>query len=458
MKISTVFEPKKKIPPERQLFSNKALLQLIYPLLIEQTLMLLVGIIDTLMVSYAGESAVSGVSLVNQINAVFISIFTALAAGGAVVISQYLGRKDKEKGINSCNQLIFIGFGFSVIVTVLLIAFGQPLLGFLYGSVTPEVMEACWTYLWITVLSFPALAVYNCCSAILRSLALTRYTMIVSIIMNIINVVGNAIGIFVLHAGVAGVAFPSLISRYVAALIMLGIVTRTNHEVYVRLSGIFVYRKELFRRIFKIALPNAVENGLLDGLKVLLSSIVALFGTIQIAANGVAQTFWSLAALLSIVMGPVFITVIGRCLGAGDYEAADYYVHKLLKVTYAGCITWNIVTFAMVPLLLMLYNLNEETIRLIIILCLMHNVANAIVQPVGFVLANVLRAAGDVKYAMYTAFAASLTRLGLAYVFGVWMGLGVIGVAMAMICDWIVRAVLISARYLSGKWRNFQVI
>ncbi len=204
-------EPKIKISKERQIFSNQDLKHLILPLLVEQLLLLLVGMIDTLMISYAGEVAVSGVSLVNQINSIFIAVFTALASGGAVVISQYIEKKDRENGILSANQLLLLSIMISLIITILILIFCNPLLNILFGQVERDVMKASQTYLLITALSFPALAIYNSCSSILRSMSLTKITMYVSIIMNMINVIGNYIGIFLLNAGVAGVAFPSLI-------------------------------------------------------------------------------------------------------------------------------------------------------------------------------------------------------------------------------------------------------
>ena len=454
-----ILEPKISLPKKQQIFSNQALKKLIVPLLIEQLLLLLVGMTDTLMVSYAGEAAVSGVSLVNQINSVFISLFTALASGGAVVMSQYIGKKDQKNSILSASQLIYLAMLISLSITGLIIIFSKPLLNMLFGSVELDVMEACQTYLFITALSFPGLAVYNGCSSILRSISKTNITMYVSILMNIINVVGNYIGVFILYAGVAGVAVPSLLSRVIAAFMMFMICMNRDYEVYIVLKQFFSIHGQMIKRIVKIAVPNGIEGGMLDASKVALSSIVALFGTTQIAANGVAQSFWSISALFSIVMGPVFITVIGQCIGANDYEAVKYYVSKLLRLTYVGCFLWDVFTFICVPFVLKLYSLSPETIQYVIILCLMHNVFNAMLHPSGFVLAYALRAAGDVKYTMYTSiFATVVVRVILSIVFGLWMDLGVIGVALAMGCDWLVRVILIKTRYKNGKWKKFRVI
>lgn len=373
-------EPKIQLDKKRQIFTNKHLRALIIPLIIEQLLILLVGIADTLMVSYAGEAAVSGVSLVNQLNTVFILLFTALA-------------------------------------------------------------------------------IYNSCAGLFRSMSKTSVIMYVSIIMNIINIIGNAIGIFILHAGVAGVAYPSLISRVVAALILLIISFNQKNIIYIRIKDIFKWNAQMIKRILNIAIPNGIENGLFQLSKVALSSIVAMFGTSQIAANGVAQSFWSMAALFCIAMGPAFITVIGQCMGAGDKEAADYYMKKLLRITYIGGIIWNIVFFLFTPIILKLYSLSNETIKLIIILCFIHNLFNALLCPIASSLSNGLRAAGDVKYTMYTSiFSTVVCRVILSFIFGVWMNLGVIGIALAMVGDWAIKSALILVRYLQGQWKSFKVI
>ena len=454
-----LIEPKIQIEKSRQLFSNRNLRDLIVPLIIEQLLILLVGIADTLMVSYAGEAAVSGVSLVNQLNTVFILVFTALASGGAVVASQYVGNKDKKNGVLASSQLVMITTFISIILMGVAIIFRRELLTLLFGRVESEVMQACLTYLIISAFSFPALAIYNSCAGLFRSMSKTKTIMYVSIIMNVINVVGNFIGIFVLHAGVAGVAYPSLISRVIAAVILLAISLNKNNTIYVRIKDIFKWSQEMIRRILNIAIPNGIENGLFQLSKVALSSIVAMFGTSQIAANGVAQSFWSMAALFCLAMGPAFITVIGQCMGAGDVEAADYYMKKLLRITYLGGIIWNIVFFIVTPLILQLYSLSSDTIYMIIILCLIHNLFNALLCPIASSLSNGLRACGDVKYAMYTSiFSTVVCRVILSIIFGIWMNLGVIGIALAMVGDWAIKSALIAKRYYQGKWKQFKVI
>ena len=457
--LDRIIEPRQQIPEERKRFSNAELKNLIFPIIIEQFLALLVGIADTLMVSYVGEAAVSAVSLVNQLNNVFIMVFTALASGGAVVASQYVGSRDKENGTLAASQLVMITGLISLLMTGIVLVFGYQLFGLLFGQVEADVLKSGLTYLRISAYSFLFLAVYNACAGLFRSMGKTKVLMEVSIIMNAINVIGNAIGVFVLHAGVAGVAYPSLISRIFAAAAMLILAMNRNNPLTIRVRQVLAWKTRMIIRIFRIAIPNSVENGLFQIAKVALSSIVAMFGTVQIAANGVAQSFWSMAALFCIAMGPAFITVIGQYMGAGDTEGAEYYMKKMLRLTYLGGIIWNLLCFLITPFVLKLYSLSDEAVRLVMILVLLHNIFNALFCPVGFSVSNGMRAAGDVKYTMYASiFSTVVCRTALSVLFGVIFNLGVIGITLAMVCDWAVKAALILLRWKSGRWKNFKVI
>ena len=454
-----VLEPKGQIPPERQLFSNRDLKLLILPLFGEQLLAMLVGVADTVMVSYAGEAAVSGVSLVNMLNTFFIYLFTALASGGAVVVSQYIGRGDRENGDLASGQLHTVSFLFSLVCMGTALLFDRQLLGLLFGQVEADVMEASVIYLRISAYSYPALAVYNAGAALYRSMGKTQVTMNISLVMNLINVVGNAIGIFVLHAGVAGVAWPSTISRIFAAVAMTLLCFSKKNAVRLLWKNILTWKGSMVRRLLGIAVPNSIENGLFQLAKVGLSSITALFGTVQIAANGVAQSIWSLAALVGAALGPAFITVVGRCMGAQDTEAADYYMKKLLRLTFFISVTWNALVLVGTPLLLMLYDLSQEAKNLVFILVVIHNLFNAVAFPLSGPFSNGLRAAGDVKFTMYISlFSTIVCRVALSVLLGLWMDLGVIGIALAMAGDWCVKAVILLLRYKGGRWKAFRVL
>ena len=440
-------------------FSNKSLSAMIIPLFLEQLLVMLVGLADTLIVSYAGEAAVSGVSLVNQFNTICIYLFTALASGGAVVISQYIGKRASDEAGEAASQLLLFSAVFSLFIGVLVLVGNESMLRLMFGKVENDVMQACITYLRISAYSYPALAIYNAGAALFRSIGKTSVTMYLSVVANIINVIGNVIGVFVLKAGVAGVAYPSLIARSFSAVAISWLCFRERNQVVYRWKWIFRWNGSLMKSILNIAIPNGLENGVFQLVKVALSSIVALFGTYQIAANGVAQSIWSLAALAGVSMGPVFITVIGQCMGNGDTQAAEAYFRKLTRITLLISSVWNLLIFLLTPVFLRLYALEPETKQLVIWLVLIHNLFNAVAFPFSGALSNGLRAAGDVKFTMYVSVISTIAvRLLLSYLLGITLQMGVIGIAIAMVCDWVMRAVIFFWRQKSGRWKAFRVI
>ena len=441
------------------MFSNRDLKNLIAPLFMEQLLLILVGIADTCTVSFISEAAVSGVSLVNAFNTIFIYLFTALSSGGAVVISQYIGRKAADRAGESASQLLTASVVFSVLAAGFVLLVDKPLLKLLFGGVDPDVMHACLMYLCISAYSYPAMAVYNAGAALYRSFGKTSATMYISIISNIINVAGNLLSVFVLSAGVEGVAYSSLAARGFSALAITVLCFSEYNPVRYRAQWIFQWNKKLLRSILNIAVPNGIESGIFQLVKVALSSVVALFGTYQIAANGVAQSIWSLASLVCVTMGPVFITVIGQCMGAGDVAAAETYFKKLTRITIIFAVAWNGLIFIITPLLMSFYDLPDETKDLVILLVLIHNLFNAFAFPFADPLGKGLRATGDVRFTTYTSlFTTLVVRLVFSVYFGIVLDMGVVGIACSMCLDWAVRGVIFWYRFRRNKWRQFRVI
>ena len=441
------------------MFTNKDLRNLIFPLFVEQFLLMFVGIADTFVVSFASETDVSGVSLVTSFNTVLIFLFTALSAGGAVIISQYIGRQENDHAAGAAGQLLMISAVLSVVLAAAILVFRDPLLRLLFGRIDADVMEACRSYLWITTLSLPMLAVYDAGAALCRCIGKTDVTMYISLVANIMNVVGNCVGVFVLHLGAAGVAWPSLLSRTLSAAAVTWFCFSKKNEVRYRLADIFRWDGAMLRRILHIALPNGVENGIHQLVKVALSSMVALFGTYQIAANGVAQSIWSLASIMGLAMAPVYTTVIGQCMGAGDISAANYYFKKLTRITLALSVAWNAFVFALTPLIIRYSAISPEAKSLVIWLVLINNIFNGLAYPYAGPLGNGLRATGDVKFTMYVSvFLTIAARLAFSALFGLVFGWGVIGVAIGMSIDLVLRGAIFIARLRSQKWTHFQVV
>ena len=447
---------------KERLFTNQQLLALLWPLIIEQALGVLVGMADTVMVSSVGEAAISGVSLVDMINQLIITVFGALATGGAVVTSQHLGAKRPEEAARSAGQLVGLSGILGMTVAVFCLVTRTAQLRLFFGTISEDVMQACLTYFTITALSFPFLALYNAGAAIFRSTGNSAVSMKVSVLVNAINFCGNALCVFVLRMGVAGVAVPTLVSRAVGAVIILSLAARRDYALRItpRITPRTVTRLEgrTVKGILYIGIPSAFENSLFQLGRVLVVSMISLFGTVHISANAVANNLDAVGCIVGNAMGLAMITVVGRCVGAQDFEQTKHYTKKLLLWDYIAQGTVNLLVLLFLNRILGMYTLSPETRALSWTLVMIHNGVAILLWPAGFVLPNALRAANDVRFTMLTSILSMIVwRMGLSWVLCVNMGMGAVGVWLAMVVDWICRVTCFVIRFASGAWQKSAV-
>lgn len=437
------------------LFSNKDLRNLIAPMVIEQLLAVLVGMADTIMVAVVGESAVASVSLVDNINVLLIGLFMALATGGAVVAGQFLGHKDTKKANTAAQQLIFFMILFSVLIMIIVYLGKWFILHIVFGQIEPDVMAYADTYLMIVTASIPFIAVYNAGAAIFRVQGNSAISMKVSILMNGINVAGNAILVLGLHCGVEGVAIPTLVSRIVAAVMMICLLF--NQKLTIHLSKNMQIRFEwgMIGRILRIGIPNGVENSMFQLGKLVLLSLISTFGTVAITANAVSNTVAAFAILPGQAIGMGMVTVVSQCVGADDYEQVRYYTKKLMKYAIGAMAVTNLLVMAAIPLVTTAYQLSPETAQITRNILIFHSICAIVIWTFSFTLPNALRAANDVKYAMIVSLLSMwFCRIVMGVVFGAYIGLGVMGIWIAMILDWCVRSIFFLTRYHKGKWER----
>ena len=436
------------------MFSRKDMIRLFGPLLVEQLLAVLVGMADVVMVAAVGETAVSGVALVDSISVLVIQVLSAMATGGAVVCSQYIGKKKPDQACRAAGQLVLITAALSLLIAAVAFIGNRHLLRLIFGSVETAVMDNAQTYFWFTAMSYPFLALYNSGAALFRSMGNSKISMQASIIMNVINVIGDALFIFGFHWSVAGAAGASLISRMTACFILMW--RLRDPKLDIRIGTTKGVNMRMVKQILHIGIPNGIENSIFQLGRVLTVSIIAMFGTTQIAANAIANNLDSMGVLPGTAMSLAIITVIGRCVGAGDFEQAEYYAKKMMKLTYVINGICCLVVILTMPVTLRLYGVSGETRHLGAVLALIHNGCAIFLWPAGFCLPNVMRAANDVKFPMCVSIASMfIFRIGLSYVTGVAWGVGAIGVWIAMIIDWIVRITFFAIRFFGGKWKTF---
>ena len=423
------------------LFSKKDLQKLIIPLMFEQLLAVSVGMVDTLMVSQAGEAAISGVALVDNINRLIIQVMAALATGGAVVCSQFVGKGKEEGAKKSGAQLETVLLVFSVCMTLLSLIGTRGLLHAVFGNVSEDVMDSAVLYFTVTSLSFPFLGIYNAGAAIFRSIGNSKISMQISLLMNVINIVGNAIFVFGFHWAVFGVALATLLSRIVAGIVITMLVCGKTNPI------------RIIKKILAIGIPSGVENGMFQIGKLAVTSMVATFGTASIAANSVGYTVIDFANIPGNAMGLALITVVGQCIGAGEKKQAKQYTKKLVGLAYLGDWICNIVLFLLAGMIAKCFHLSPEAVRIAEQILHCFAVTSLFIWPLSFTLSNALRAAGDATFTMIVSIASMwIFRVGSSYFFGIVLQMGVLGIWIGMFVDWGARSALFGWRFLTGKW------
>lgn len=450
---------KQKQNRSHYLFSNRELANLIGPLVIEQLLAVLVGMADSIMVANVGEAAVSGVSLVDNIMILIINIFAALATGGAVVAGQYIGRKDEKSACKAATQLVWF-VSLSAVAIMILVYFGKDIiLNQVFGHITAEVKGHADIYLLIVTASIPFIALYNGGAAIFRAMGNSQVSMRVSLLMNVINVTGNAILVFGLRIGTAGVAIPTLISRMVAAIVITVLLCNQTRILHIERTLKIRFDGRMIRKILAIGVPNGLENSMFQLGKILVLSLVSTFGTYAIAANAVSNAIALFQILPGMAISLAITTVISQCVGANDYEQVHYYLKKLLVIIYVAMAGTVALIFLALPLILKAYNLSDQTAAAATNIIHFHGISAMIIWPLSFALPAAYRAAGDAKACMYTSIVSMwIFRIGFSYLVGKYMGLGVFGVWVAMVIDWVVRAICFVIRYFNGKWKHGAIV
>ena len=438
-----------------RLFSRNDLVRLIIPLIVDQFLQVAVGLSDSIMVARVGEAAVSGVSLVATVMLLIINIFTALATGGAVIAGQYLGRKDPKTGCEATAQLFNFTFLFSIFIMILGYLGQNVILYHVFGKIEPEVMKDSRTYLLIVLSSIPMIAMYNAGAAIFRAMGNSNVAMKTSLLMNSINVFGNALLIFGFHRGVEGVAIPTVVSRGVACVVILILLNNQEHELHILHPYPFKIKWNVLKKILYIGIPNGLENSMFQLGKIAVLSLVSGLGTASLAANAVGNNIANFAILPGMSFGFALLTVCAQCVGAGDFEQVKYYTKHMMRVEYLCLIASNLIVILALPFILSVYNLSDEAAQYANDIILYHAACVVTIWPLSFTLPNTLRAAADVKVTMVLSIISMwVFRFGFSYLLTMVFHMGIFGVWVAMTIDWLVRGIFFVCRYKSGRWQK----
>ena len=459
----------------KPLFTRKQLIALLLPLIAEQALSVTIGLADTLMVSSVGEAAVSGVSLVDSFNVLMIQLLSALATGGAVVASQYIGHREPKNAKAAAAQILFIMISLSVVVAAVVAVGRHGILRGIFGSIDADVMRYAETYFLLSALSYPFIGVYNAGAALFRAQGNSKISMLSSLVMNVVNIGGNAVLIFYFKMGVMGAALASLVSRMIACFAVIyllekpGCLLRIEHltdlkpDCPLRVDGLraLAPKARLIRQILRVGIPAGIENGMFQIGKLSVSSLTSTLGTSAIAANAVAGNITTFLNVPANAVGMAVLTVIGQCLGAGEKEQAKHYARRFLLVAYAGAWIMNLSAFLFLNrITLSWFNLSPESNAMALQVMVWFNIISLFIWPSSFTLPNILRAAGDATFTMtVSVFSMWVFRVGFCYlmVLGLHQG-NLLSIWGGMFLDWLFRSLFFAIRFFKGSWLEKKVI
>ena len=446
--------------PTNPLFTRQALVALLLPLIAEQALSVTIGLADTLMVSSVGEAAVSGVSLVDSFNTLMIQVMSALATGGAVVTSQYIGHRESKNAKAAAAQILFVLASFSLVVAAVVVVGRHAILRGIFGSIDADVMRYAETYFLLSALSYPFIGLYNAGAALFRAQGNSKISMLSSLVMNVINIGGNAVLIFGFGMGVMGAALASLVSRAVACAVVLYLLQKPACPL--RVDGLRALAPDggLIRRILRVGIPAGIENGMFQIGKLSVSSLTSTLGTAAIAANAVANTTTTFLNIPANAVGMAALTVVGQCLGAGEKEQAVYYSRRLLLTAYCGAWVMNLSAFLFANrFAISLFNLSPEAQTMALQVMVWFNFVSLFFWPSSFTLPNILRAAGDARFTMAVSILSMwVFRVGFCYVMVLGFHGRLLSIWMGMFLDWVFRSLCFFVRFARGRWMEQSVI
>ena len=452
-------EKSKKEKRQAYFFDNKALLALILPLVVEQLLAVLVGMADSIMIASVGEAAVSGVSLVDQIMVLLINAFSALATGGAVVAGQFLGQDRREEACKSATQMVWFITICAIGITVLVYLGKSFILHTVFGKIDQDVMHHADIYLLIVAASIPFMALYNGGAAIFRTMGNSKVTMQISIIMNVINIGGNAILIYGFHRGTEGVAIPTLVSRMTAAIIIIALLCDEKRTLHIERTWRYRINWEMVKKILSIGVPNGLENSMFQLGKLAIQSTVSTLGTTAIAAQAMTNMLEMLNGTAVIGVGIGLMTVVGQSLGAGKKDEAVYYMKKLMIFSEVFLIACCAVVYVLARPITMIGGMEAKSAEMCLDMMFWITIVKPIVWMFAFIPAYGMRAAGDVKFSMITS---CITMWTFRFCLCVYLirvcGMGPMAVWIGMFTDWTVRAIVFGLRFKSGKWMEHKVV
>jgi len=444
---------------DKGMFTNKMIFSLLAPILIEQIFIVAIGIADTIMVSHVGEIAVAGISFLTAFNNLIKKILSALSIGGSIIISQYIGKQEKKNANKALKMVFYSTLLLTVVLCIILLIGHTSILSLLTGKVETEVMQSARIYYIFSVLSYPFFATHFVISSAYRAMRNSRIPMMFTIFMMAMNLALKSIFIYIFKWGVFGAGLSTLLSIMFVEIILTTMICKRTNVIYIEKIYKIQFDFSMVKRIFGIAIPNSIDNGMFQLGLVMLQRLVATFGTVALAANAIVKSLTPLTVTLTQSISLAIVTIVGQCMGAEKPKQAAMYTMHVLKISYITGLIISIASIFLGKPLIGAFNLSEQTSELALIIFIIYCAGSIFLYPLNNVLPNALRAAGDTKFVMTTSILTMFgARIGLAYILSIYFNLGLIGVWVTVLVDWLVRSIMFSYRFSKGRWKYIKVV
>lgn len=435
----------------KQKYDLKYMAKLSWPVFIEYGLGALVGLADTVMVSGTGSASVSAVGLVDSVNTAFLMIYNAIATGTTVIVAQGTGAGDKKTVFRAVGQSLLFGVMIMLAVGGLVFGFRGAIFGFLYPEVEQNVRDIGLTYMAITVLSYPLMAVFSNLAGSMRGIGKTRNVMIASLVINVVNVGLNALFIYVFELGAAGAAIATVCGRFVGCVMLI----LQAKKIWGK--GVFAPQnmrltKDIIKKLMTISIPSGLDTALFQAGKIIVSVFIGTMGTTLISANTIACSLFGMVCIPGSALSVTSVTMTGQAWGAGARRQARENLLKCCWISIGLLFVLSLVLWLPSPHIIALYkpepDAAPEAIRLLRLLLVMI----PLFWPTAFVSASGLRAADCVKFVTVVSVVSMwVFRVGFAWFLGMHLGWGPFGVFIAMGLDWVCRSAFYMPKILFAK-------
>ena len=441
--------------------SNKMLyndiVRIAWPSLVELLLVQLASMVDLVMVGRLGPLAISAVGFTNQPKFLLSTMFLALNVGNTALVARYRGAGNQERARLTLRQAVMMNFVLGIFFSIVGYVYAEQLLRFM-GASTPATVQMATSYLRIQMIGFLSISVTSSITSALRAVGDSRTSMIYNTVANLVNVVFNYL-LIEGHFGfprweVAGASIATVMGQVVAMFMALYVVTRKDSYIRVEFSKGFMPHAETLKNIFRIGIPSMIEQLIMRVGIIIYTRTVASLGDVLMATHQICMNIQALTFMNGQAFAVSGTSLVGQSLGKKRGDMAAFYANRTQRVGMMVSFMLGMCIFFFAGDIISLYNNDpvivtsgSQVLRMV-----------AVIQPLQaaqFIMAGVLRGAGDTRYPAFVTFiTVLLVRPAIAIYTIQVLNWSLVGAWVAMVVDQLMRTLLVVVRYNSGKWRH----